>query len=92
MAHGEKHGARDDAFEVVEVVGTTGEAEVLVGLLQSESLDARIEAEDGGGVFPNFDAVEGVAIVVPSAQAARAREVLSTAEPLAEDEEPPSES
>ena len=92
MVHDGKDDARDDAFEVVEVVGTTAEAEVLVGLLQSENLDARIEAEDGGGVFPNFDAVEGVAIVVPSAQAARAREVLGSVEPLAEDEEPPSES
>ncbi len=92
MVLDEKDDARDDGFEVVEVVGTTAEAEVLVGLLQSENLDARVEAEDGGGVFPNFDAVEGVAVVVPRAQAARAREVLRSAEPLAEDEDPPSES
>ncbi len=91
MARDEMNDAQDDPFEIVEVVGTTAEAEVLVGLLQSENLAAQIHSEDGGGVFPNFDAVDGVAVVVPREQAARAREVLDSAEPLAEDEEPPSE-
>ena len=76
-------------LDVLLTVTTLGEAEVLVGLLTSQGIDAEWRSSDAGGVFPNLDVLEGVAILVPRGEIARARAALADVEPLAEGEEPP---
>jgi type III secretory pathway lipoprotein EscJ len=52
------------------------EAEIVVGLLESEGIAAEISADDAGGAYP-FDLAGGPWVVVDESDAEAAREVLA---------------
>ena len=52
------------------------EAEVVVGLLESEGIAASISADDAGGAYP-FDLAGGPWVLVDESDADAARELLS---------------
>ncbi len=80
----------DDAdYQVLQTVNTLPEAELLVGLLTSQGIDAKWLASDAGGQLPNLDALAGVAIVVRDEDLERARELLRDAGPLTGEEDAP---
>jgi hypothetical protein len=60
----------------VASVSSRTEADLVVGLLQSEGVDARISADDAGGELGSLQ-LEGVRVLVARADADRAREILA---------------
>jgi Putative prokaryotic signal transducing protein len=52
------------------------EAEIVVGLLESEGIAASISADDAGGAYP-FDLAGGPLVLVDESDAAAAREELA---------------
>jgi Putative prokaryotic signal transducing protein len=55
---------------------TRTEAEVVVGLLESEGIEAWISADDAGGAYP-FSLSGGAQVLVDESDAQAAREVLA---------------
>ena len=60
----------------VAVTGTRAEAELIVGMLRNNGVDAAMSADDAGGVEVALMA-QGVRVLVPDGQAARARSLLN---------------
>ncbi len=83
--------APDDATEVVFTANSVPEAELVMGRIESAGIEAFIEVRDGGGQFPNLDPLVGVQVLVRATDLGRANEALAEAEPLAEDEDPPTQ-
>jgi Putative prokaryotic signal transducing protein len=63
----------------VAVVTSRIEAELIVGLLQSNGLDAAVSADDAGGQEPQLQ-LQGVRVLVARPDEAAARQVLADAE------------
>ena len=55
---------------------TRSEAEIVVGLLESEGIAASISADDAGGAYP-FEFSGGARVLVDESDAEAAREVLA---------------
>jgi putative signal transducing protein len=55
---------------------TRSEAEIVVGLLESQGIAASINADDAGGAYP-FDLSGGAQVLVDESQAETAREALA---------------
>lgn len=55
---------------------TRSEAEIVVGLLESEGIAASISADDAGGAYP-FELSGGARVLVDESDAEAAREVLA---------------
>jgi hypothetical protein len=64
-----------DTTTSVAVVSSRAEADLIVGLLQSHGVPARVVADDAGGQEPQWQ-LEGVRVLVAPADVALAREVL----------------
>jgi len=69
----------DGAPVPVAVVGSRAEADLIVGLLVSHGLRAATATDDAGGQEPQLQQ-DGVRVLVPSADAATARQLLAAAE------------
>lgn len=67
----------------VAVVTSRIEAELIVGLLQSNGLDAAVSADDAGGQEPQLQ-LQGVRVLVARPDEAAARQVLADAENTSE--------
>jgi len=63
----------------VAVVTSQFEAELIVGLLQSNGLDASVSADDAGGQEPQLQ-LQGVRVLVARFDEAAARQILAEAE------------
>ena len=63
----------------VAVVGTTTEAELIVGMLRSNNVRAAVSADDAGGQEPELQ-LQGVRVLVAAADAAEARRLLAAAD------------
>jgi Putative prokaryotic signal transducing protein len=53
------------------------EAEIVVGLLESEGIAASISADDAGGAYPSFEFVSGAQVLVDESDARAARDALA---------------
>jgi len=69
----------------VAVANSQFEADLIVGLLQSNGLDAAVSADDAGGQEPQLQ-LQGVRILVPPAEADAARKILADTEAEADAE------
>ena len=67
-------GAHDPPVEIVSV-GSRSEADLIVGLLRSNGLDADLETDDAGGAQPQWQ-ISGVRVLVAAADAESARALL----------------
>jgi hypothetical protein len=56
---------------------TRTEAEIVVGLLESEGIAASVSADDAGGVYPSFEFSGGAEVLVDESDAKAAREALA---------------
>lgn len=63
----------------VAVVGSRGEAELIVGMLRSNGVRAAVSADDAGGQEPQLQ-LQGVRVLVASADEASARALLADVE------------
>ena len=66
----------DDAI-VLETFSNRIEAEMAAGLLEAESIEAWVMADDAGGTYPMLQFVRGVRLLVFKEDEARAREILA---------------
>ena len=69
----------DGATVPVAVVASRTEAELIVGMLRSNGLRAAVSADDAGGEEPQLQ-LQGVRVLVASADEAAARQLLAEAE------------
>lgn len=71
--------------EVVHVESDETAARIVAGFLESEGIEASIVEDDAGDQIPALEAIRGVKVVVPAADAARARELLAARQAAAPD-------
>jgi hypothetical protein len=64
-------------MQIVAVVASRIEAELIVGLLRSHGLRARLSADDVGGLEPQLQ-MRGVRVLVDRSDEAVARQLLAT--------------
>ena len=64
---------------VVARVPSLVEAQLIVGMLQSNDIDAAVSADDAGGFDPQLQLVAGVRILVGSENEAQARLLIAEA-------------
>ena len=69
----------DGATVLVAVVASRTEAELIVGMLRSHGLRAAVAADDAGGQEPQLQ-LQGVRVLVASADEASARRLLAAAD------------
>jgi Putative prokaryotic signal transducing protein len=69
----------DGAPITVAVVTSQFEAELIVGLLQANGLDAAVSADDAGGQEPQLQ-LQGVRVLVARADEEAARQILAEAQ------------
>lgn len=74
----------ESAPVTVAVVTSRIEADLIVGLLQSNGLDAAVSADDAGGQEPQLQ-LQGVRVLVAPSNEAEARRILADTENPAED-------
>jgi hypothetical protein len=60
---------------------TRNEAEIVVGLLESEGIEASISADDAGGAYPSFEFTGGVLVLVDESEAQAARDAVARRTP-----------
>lgn len=60
----------------VVVVGSRTEAELVAGMLRSHGIKATVSADDAGGWEPQMQMGSGVGVLVPAADAGRARKLI----------------
>jgi Putative prokaryotic signal transducing protein len=65
------------------------EAELIVGMLRSNGVRARLSADDAGGQEPQLQ-LDGVRVLVPPSDEAAARQLLADAQAAADEDEDPS--
>jgi hypothetical protein len=70
----------------VAVVASRAEADLVVGLLQSNGVNAAVSADDAGGQEPQLQ-IQGVRVLVAPSDEAAARQVLADAEDAFSDTE-----
>jgi hypothetical protein len=63
----------------VAIVSSRAEADLIVGMLISHGLRAATATDDAGGQEPQWQ-LQGVRVLVPSSDAAAARELLDAAD------------
>jgi hypothetical protein len=68
-----------DELVILESFSDRSFAEAAVSLLETEGIEAMINADDAGGELPNLDFARGVRVLVSPKDVDRAREVLNTA-------------
>jgi len=61
------------------IVGSRTEAELIAGLLRNNGIAAAVSADDAGGQEPQLQ-LQGVRVLVASADEARAHRILATVE------------
>jgi hypothetical protein len=66
-----------EGFVVVATYNTTTEAEMARGRLESAGIMAVLHSDDAGGMYPQLDLVEGVALLVDPADLESAQDILS---------------
>jgi len=64
---------------VVAQVPSTLEADLIVGMLQANGVEAAVSSDDAGGQEPQLQLTQGVRVVVSAEDAAVARELIDTA-------------
>jgi putative signal transducing protein len=64
----------------VALVPSTIEAQLIVGLLESNGIAAATSADDAGGLEPQWQLTQGVRVLVAAADESRARELVSEVE------------
>jgi len=69
----------DTARVTVAVVASRTEAELIAGLLRSNGLSADVSADDAAGLDPQLQ-LQGVRVLVASADETAARRLLAAAE------------
>ena len=62
--------------------GPVGEAHVILGLLHSSGVDARLSTDSLGGAYQSVGFAQGTRILVPVGQEDDARRVIEEAEPI----------
>jgi hypothetical protein len=62
---------------LVAQVSNRIEADLVAGLLQSEGISTRVNADDAGGQEPQLQLQSGAQVLVAPADEARAREILA---------------
>ena len=68
----------DGATVSVAVVASRTEAELIAGMLRSHGVSAAVSADDAAGQYPQMQ-IEGVRVVVASADETSARRLLAVA-------------
>ena len=71
-------GHPEGATVPVAVVTSRTEAELIVGMLRNNDLEAAVSADDAGGTEPALQ-VQGVRVLVAPADEAQARQLLAAA-------------
>ena len=66
----------DEGAVVVHVENDEASARIVLGFLESQGIEARIFEDDAGDQLPSLEAVRGVNVLVPAADAERARQLL----------------
>ena len=66
--------------EVVARPQSTIEAQLIVGMLESEGLAAAASSDDAGGLEPQLQLTQGVRVLVAPEDAARARQLIAEAD------------
>ena len=64
--------------ELLTIVGSRAEADLIVGLLRAHGLRAAIATDDAGGQEPQLQ-LQGVRVLVAASDAAEARHLLAEA-------------
>ena len=64
----------------VALVPSTVEAQLIVGLLESNDIAAATSADDAGGLEPQWQLTQGVRVLVARSDEPRARQLISEAE------------
>lgn len=64
---------------VVAQVPSTLEADLIVGMLQTNGVEAAVSSDDAGGQEPQLQLTQGVRVVVSAEDEAVARELIATA-------------
>jgi non-ribosomal peptide synthetase component F len=60
-------------------VGSVVEAQLIVGMLQSNGISAAVSADDAGGFEPQLQQIQGVRVLVATDDEARARQLVAEA-------------
>jgi len=66
-----------EGFVVAATYNTTMEAEMARERLESAGITAVIHSDDAGGMYPQLDLVEGVAVLVDPVDLEAAKDILS---------------
>jgi hypothetical protein len=73
----------DGAPVVLAVVGSRGEADLIVGLLISHGLRAAVVTDDAGGQEPQWQLQGGVRVLVAASDETAARQLLAGTDDVA---------
>jgi hypothetical protein len=65
---------------VVARVGSTIEAQLIAGMLESVGIEAVVSADDGGGTEPQWQLTSGVRVLVAEADAPEAERLIADTE------------
>jgi hypothetical protein len=65
---------------VVARVGSTVEAQLIAGMLESFGIEATVSADDGGGTEPQWQLTSGVRVLVAESEAPEAERLIADAE------------
>lgn len=65
-------------YAVLSIYNEKSEAEIVRGLMESEGIKCHIVTDDAGGIYPQFDLTQGVALVVVREDLERAKELLAS--------------
>jgi hypothetical protein len=65
--------------EIVEAarVGSTFEAQLIVGMLDAHGINAIVSADDAGGLEPQLQVTDGVRVLVAASDLVEARALIS---------------
>jgi hypothetical protein len=64
------------SFVLVKKCDSRLQAELLKAFLESEGIEAFVQADDAGGMLPSLSDLGGVSLYVPSKDQERAQEIL----------------
>ena len=73
-------------WEILEIVGTEEDAELIAGFLQSQGMPCQVESAHSHEFPVNVTALGNVRIEVPAGRAEEARQLIADRVPLAADE------
>ncbi|MFO8061551.1 MAG: DUF2007 domain-containing protein [bacterium] len=65
-------------YAVLRIYNEKSEAEIVKGLMESEGIECNIVTDDAGGIYPQFDLTQGVALVVVREDMERAKKLLAS--------------